>query len=83
MANTARWRLAGFAQPRAPSPGGKRRPLGKAQALCWLIGPEGGFSAEEEALAQAHGATPVYLGERILRVETAALAALVTGQALA
>ncbi|MEY4285167.1 MAG: hypothetical protein RL111_1842 [Pseudomonadota bacterium] len=58
-------------------------PWGKAQALCWLIGPEGGFSAEEEALAQAHGATPVYLGERILRVETAALAALVTGQALA
>ncbi|MFI5274156.1 MAG: 16S rRNA (uracil(1498)-N(3))-methyltransferase [Ktedonobacterales bacterium] len=40
----------------------------------WLfIGPEGGFSAAEIALAQHHGALPVTLGPRILRAETAAI----------
>jgi 16S rRNA (uracil1498-N3)-methyltransferase len=42
-----------------------------------FIGPEGGFTAEEIALAERHGATPVTLGPRILRAETAALAATV------
>jgi 16S rRNA (uracil1498-N3)-methyltransferase len=37
------------------------------------IGPEGGFSAEEVALALAAGWQPVALGARILRVETAAI----------
>jgi 16S rRNA (uracil1498-N3)-methyltransferase len=42
----------------------------------WLfIGPEGGFSASEMALAERHGAQPVTLGPRILRAETAALVA--------
>lgn len=42
----------------------------------WLfIGPEGGFSADEVALAERHGARAVTLGPRILRAETAALAA--------
>lgn len=40
-----------------------------------FIGPEGGFSAGEIALARRHGAVPVTLGPRILRAETAALAA--------
>jgi 16S rRNA (uracil1498-N3)-methyltransferase len=40
-----------------------------------LIGPEGGFSPEEVRQAAAHGATPVKLGRRVLRAETAALAA--------
>jgi 16S rRNA (uracil1498-N3)-methyltransferase len=40
-----------------------------------LVGPEGGFSAGEAALAQHHGAIPVTLGRRILRAETAALVA--------
>jgi 16S rRNA (uracil1498-N3)-methyltransferase len=39
-----------------------------------LIGPEGGFTPEEEASAKAAGCTPVALGKRILRVETAAIA---------
>jgi len=38
------------------------------------VGPEGGFTEEEVALAQAHGWQIVSLGPRILRVETAALA---------
>lgn len=38
------------------------------------IGPEGGFTDEEVAAAQAAGWQPVDLGPRILRVETAAVA---------
>lgn len=41
-----------------------------------LIGPEGGLTAAEEALAVAHGLIPTSLGHRVLRAETAALAAL-------
>ena len=41
-----------------------------------VIGPEGGFTREEIAQALAAGATTVLLGERILRVETAAIALL-------
>jgi 16S rRNA (uracil1498-N3)-methyltransferase len=42
-----------------------------------VIGPEGGFSDEERALVRASpNAIPVSLGPRILRAETAALAAL-------
>jgi 16S rRNA (uracil1498-N3)-methyltransferase len=41
-----------------------------------FIGPEGGFSAEEIAVARRFAATPVTLGQRILRAETAAIAAV-------
>ena len=41
-----------------------------------FIGPEGGLMAEEVALAQRHGVQAVTLGPRILRAETAALAAV-------
>jgi 16S rRNA (uracil1498-N3)-methyltransferase len=44
--------------------------------VCFLSGPEGGLSPAEEALAAAHGFVPVTLGARVLRAETAALAAL-------
>jgi 16S rRNA (uracil1498-N3)-methyltransferase len=40
-------------------------------SLLILVGPEGGFSVEEVALAQAEGFFPVSLGPRILRTETA------------
>jgi 16S rRNA (uracil1498-N3)-methyltransferase len=40
-----------------------------------LIGPEGGFAAEEVATAREAGVVPVTLGPRILRAETAGLAA--------
>ena len=58
-------------------------PLGQALArvptaapVIFLSGPEGGLSPAEEALAAAHGFVPVTLGARVLRAETAALAAL-------
>jgi 16S rRNA (uracil1498-N3)-methyltransferase len=41
-----------------------------------LVGPEGGFSAEEEDAAIAAGALPLSMGPRVLRTETAGLAAL-------
>jgi 16S rRNA (uracil1498-N3)-methyltransferase len=41
-----------------------------------LIGPEGGLTGEEEQAAIAAGFTAVRLGPRVLRTETAALAAL-------
>lgn len=47
-----------------------------------LAGPEGGFTAEEQALARARGFVPVRLGPRVLRTETAAVAALAAMQAL-
>ncbi|MDQ0043282.1 16S rRNA (uracil1498-N3)-methyltransferase [Variovorax boronicumulans] len=43
-----------------------------------LSGPEGGLSAAEEQEAIARGFAPVTLGLRVLRAETAALAALVS-----
>jgi 16S rRNA (uracil1498-N3)-methyltransferase len=41
-----------------------------------FVGPEGGFSAGEIALARCHGAIAVTLGPRVLRAETAAIAAV-------
>ena len=48
------------------------------QALTLMIGPEGGFSDEEEAAALAHGALALSMGPRILRTETAGLCAAAT-----
>jgi 16S rRNA (uracil1498-N3)-methyltransferase len=45
--------------------------------VLFLSGPEGGLSPQEDALARASGFLPVTLGPRVLRAETAALAALV------
>lgn len=50
---------------------------GTALPSLFLSGPEGGLSAAEEALAVAQGFSPLSLGPRVLRAETAALAALV------
>ena len=44
--------------------------------VLFLSGPEGGLSAAEEDLALQHGFAPVTLGPRVLRAETAPLAAL-------
>ncbi|HZZ87574.1 MAG TPA: RsmE family RNA methyltransferase, partial [Caulobacteraceae bacterium] len=47
-----------------------------------LIGPEGGFSAAERAAIRAlPESVPVSLGPRILRADTAAIAALTLWQA--
>jgi 16S rRNA (uracil1498-N3)-methyltransferase len=56
-----------------------------ARAAPWaiLIGPEGGFAADElTALRRMKDVTAVGLGPRILRADTAALAALACWQAL-
>lgn len=47
-----------------------------AQAVALLIGPEGGFSDQEERTAVERGVLPLSVGPRVLRTETAALAAL-------
>jgi 16S rRNA (uracil1498-N3)-methyltransferase len=40
-----------------------------------FVGPEGGFTYEEVTLARRYGITPITLGPRILRAETAGLVA--------
>ena len=49
---------------------------GTSGDICLLSGPEGGLSADEEALALARGFRPLTLGRHVLRAETAPLAAL-------
>ncbi|WP_135467641.1 16S rRNA (uracil(1498)-N(3))-methyltransferase [Crenalkalicoccus roseus] len=52
--------------------------------LAWLVGPEGGFErAELDDLLRRPFVSPVALGPRILRAETAAVAGLAVLQALA
>ena len=58
------------------------RDLPAPRVLLLLAGPEGGFTPEELEMAQACGFTPVRLGLRVLRTETAALAALAAIHAL-
>jgi 16S rRNA (uracil1498-N3)-methyltransferase len=48
-----------------------------------LVGPEGGFTEEERNFVRGSGASAISLGPRILRAETAALAALAAFMALA
>lgn len=66
------WELA------EPVPLRERLPqlLQGARRVLVIIGPEGGFSHAEAAAAQAAGAHAISLGKRILRTETAGLAAL-------
>ena len=45
-------------------------------AVTLLVGPEGGYTDQEEDGAIAHGAIALSMGPRILRTETAGLAAL-------
>ena len=51
-------------------------------AFILAAGPEAGFTAEEEAALAAAGFVPVSLGPRVLRTETAAVAALAALSAL-
>jgi len=47
--------------------------LTKSGSFSLIVGPEGGFDEGEVNLLVEHGFTPVSLGKRILRVETAAI----------
>ena len=53
-----------------------------AQDVTLMVGPEGGFSTAEEDAAIAAGAIALTMGPRVLRTETAALAAAATLQAI-
>jgi 16S rRNA (uracil1498-N3)-methyltransferase len=57
----------------------QERPKGQ---VTLLIGPEGGFSADEALMAKQAGFIPVLLGPRVLRTETAALAGITALQTL-
>jgi 16S rRNA (uracil1498-N3)-methyltransferase len=50
--------------------------FGLKPRLALFVGPEGGFTEEEVALAAAHGVAAASLGSRVLRAETAAIAAV-------
>lgn len=83
--------LLGLLEPRAPlafdtwlrsirpapiGPGTRERPI------VLVIGPEGGFTAEERNSLKEAGASPVWLGPHVLRVETAAEAAMAVAAAV-
>ena len=54
----------------------------RARPIVLVVGPEGGFTSEErDALIEA-GASPVWLGPHVLRVETAAEAAMAVAAAV-
>ena len=55
------------------------RPAG---GITLLAGPEGGLNPDEQSLARSLGFTGIRLGPRILRTETAALAAIAGLQTL-
>jgi 16S rRNA (uracil1498-N3)-methyltransferase len=52
------------------------QPTMERPAVHFAVGPEGGWTAEEEALFTAEGWQPVSLGPRILRAETAGITAM-------
>jgi 16S rRNA (uracil1498-N3)-methyltransferase len=51
-------------------------PFKNASELSLFVGPEGGFPESEKELAKQHGIAIASLGRRILRAETAGLAAV-------
>jgi 16S rRNA (uracil1498-N3)-methyltransferase len=51
-------------------------PSGPSDTVVLLIGPEGGWRESEAAEALAKDFVPISLGSRILRAETAAIAAV-------
>ena len=70
-----RWVLTPGAEPLAAKPTPR-------DALEILVGPEGGLSEREQELALSQGGEAVSLGPRVLRTETAPLAALAAIHAL-
>ena len=48
----------------------------KPESAAWFVGPEGGFTEEEERQLIRHGAIGLHFGSWVLRVETAAICGL-------
>ena len=71
----ARWLLMPGAQPMAA----RAAPSGPLELV---VGPEGGLSERERELCESRGCEPVALGPRVLRTETAPIAALAAMHAL-
>lgn len=68
----AKGRHAFVADPQAQNPA----PRGQKGRALLALGPEGGFIPYEVELLKKAGCQPVHFGRRILRVETAVIAAL-------
>ncbi|MBP5182932.1 MAG: RNA methyltransferase [Lentisphaeria bacterium] len=49
---------------------------GDFSGIGWFVGPEGGFTAEEEAQMREHAFRPLHMNGWILRAETAAVCGL-------
>ena len=58
-------------------------PAAPGKVRAWFVGPEGGFTSEEEEKLRGAGARPLKLGSWIMRLESAAVAGLaVLGRSL-
>lgn len=67
----------------APAAGGALLRAAPGDSVAFAVGPEGGFTTDEIEAACAAGFTGLSLGPRVMRTETAGLAALAACQALA
>jgi 16S rRNA (uracil1498-N3)-methyltransferase len=81
-ASAARLMLAPQAQQSVAGAAHALAAAGLITSVSVLVGPEGGFSEQEQAIAHERGFLDCHLGPRVLRAETAALAALAAIQAL-
>jgi len=71
-----------IASPRGKSVAAVSDALHAAKRILVLVGPEGGFSEDEQREAEAAGLLPISLGPHVLRIETAAVAAVAVLRAL-
>jgi 16S rRNA (uracil1498-N3)-methyltransferase len=80
LANTARG--DGLQLLLAPGASRSLKQLERTTGVTLLIGPEGGLAPEEQRRAEDSGFVPVSFGRRVLRTETAPLAAIAAMQAM-
>ncbi len=66
----------------APDADQSLKQLARPDRVTLLVGPEGGLTVQERAQAERAGFVPVRFGPRVLRTETAPLAAIAAMQSL-
>jgi len=66
----------------APDASRSLKQLERATAVTLLIGPEGGLDPDERRRAESSGFVPINFGRRVLRTETAPIAAIAAMQAM-